>query len=206
MIRHISLGLVAGLISFAASCHAEPTRFRIDAKYQGGISVDLGRLGEATLTFQPQKDGNIRVTGKGNVKHPKDRTDLAFGLDMAFRIEGNWVRTAWSRNTSNEAGKKLIEKIERIIPFVHVASTMGAGQRHFMTKFGALGVTTRLADGFTETMVEDGPNTLVTFYARKTAGGQVLLEKFKVPTKEGALLSFTADRPLDFASLRSPAL
>lgn len=197
MIRILAPVLCAGLM--LAPAEAAPTRFQIEASYRGGISLDFGKIGDTTLDFRAQPDGSTRVTGSGRVKHPRERDKiLEFALDMAFRVEGNWVRIAHNRNTSNEHGKKLLEKIERILPFVHVAANAPAGQRHYYTRQGVLGVTTSREDGNVRTVIEDGPRTLVTFHA-KQAGG---LERFRVPTKDGALLNFVAERPLDFASAR----
>ena len=205
MIRHALLGLIAGLAVLATASVAAPTRFQIDAQYQGGITVDLGHIGDTSLDFQPQRDGNIRVTGTGRVVHPREKDKvLEFALDMAFRVEGNYVRTAWSRNTSNANGQKLLEKVERILPLVHVSSTLTpqGGERHFYTKSGVLGARTESAGDTLQTIIEDGPRVLVTFYLRRAPDGQLELESFKVPTKDGVMLTFTAGQPLAFASLR----
>lgn len=194
VIRQLVPALCAGLI--LTSAHAAPTRFQIEASYRGGISIDFGRIGDTTLNFQPQPDGTTRVTGTGRVNHPREKEKiLEFALDMGFRIEGNWVRISHNKNTANEHGKKLLEKIERIMPFVHVASNATPGSRHYYTRQGVLGVTT----SGNQTVVEDGPKTLVTFYSTQAGS----LDRFRVPTKDGALLNFKADAPLSFASARS---
>lgn len=195
MIRMLAPVLCAGLL--LATAEAAPTRFQIEASYRGGISLDFGKIGDTTLDFRAQPDGSTLVTGTGRVKHPRERDKiLEFALDMAFRVDGNRVRIAHNRNTSNEHGKKLLEKIERILPFLHVAANARDGQRHYYSRQGVFGVTTSPEDGGVQTVVEDGPRTLVTFYSKQTGG----LERFRVPTKDGALLNFVAERPLTFAS------
>ena len=204
MIR--ACAVVLCLLLVGTPCSARTVTFAISAQYHGGISLNLGHVGDTTLTFEPIRDGAVHVSGTGLVKHPRDAGKVyTFGLDETFRVEGNWVRVVESRNTSNELGRELLGRIEQLMPFLHVCTRMRAGpvplQRWFYTRKGLLGVTAEQTKSGLEVRVENGPHPFVTFTVRTGPDGLAALERFRVFTDGGVTLEFVADRPLAFAEL-----
>jgi hypothetical protein len=201
--RTLALALLIALIA-ASLVQARTVRFTIDAQYRGGVSLDFGTIGDTTLSFMPSPDGGVHVTGSGLVHHPREKEKIySFGIDMAFRVEGNWIRVTSTKSTSNEMGKELMGKIEHILPLLHVAANFPSGEvpieRHFYSKRGVLGVTSSRKGGAVEVAVMDGPKPVATFWLHRGADGITALDRFRVNTSDGVMLGFTADRPLAFA-------
>lgn len=203
MTRTLALALLIALVA-ASLVQARTVRFAIDAQYHGGISLDFGQIGDTTLSFMPTPDGGVHVTGSGLVHHPRDKKKVySYGIDMAFRVEGNWIRILSTRNTSNELGRELMGKVEHILPLLHVAANFPSGEipieRHIYSKYGVLEVKSSQKRGGVEVTVDDGPKPLAVFELHKGVNGIASLDRFRVITGDGVTLGFVADRPLAFA-------
>lgn len=193
---HRLMWILCAALAGASGAGAAPERYTVDAQYRGGLTIDFPRLGETTLSFDQRPDGAIHVTGNGHVKHPRKPETYDIKLDMVFKSEANRVQVLSRNGSSNEAGTKLKDKIEKILPLLWVVRSLpphaAQGARFVHTPNGPYSVSAE-DSGATRTVSVDllGKHIGRFFLTGHGTAAPARLTGFEIPTKDQVVLSFT---------------
>jgi hypothetical protein len=180
------------LTAAVTACVANTESYTIDAQYRGGISIEFPRIGDTTLSFFERTDGAVHSTGRALARHPRDKNKVyEITLDLLFRLDGNRVTILRSGSTSNATGDSLRERIEKILPFLHLARKLPPGEkmgpRWYFTKHGAYEVSAEQIGGTREVLLQQGPREVGKFFLDGAR-----LARFRIPTKDNIVLDFNS--------------
>lgn len=186
--------LVLGLVAPAA--RADVMEFTVNAQYRGLIKKSFPDIGGGRLTDTGKAAGEFRISGRADVTHPTEKgREYHMELDMSFSLEGGRLREMKNGSSCNKGAEQALRTTEKILPFVHVAKWASADKGEqlsyhtsggsFTLKFG------RTKRNLEATLLEDG-QMVGKFFMFPGNGLPRAMEKFRITTKQGTVLSFVA--------------
>lgn len=190
-----SIACFAMLASLTAAAQAQVIQFQVGAQYRGVVKKSFDSIGQAGIQIAPDRSGGFRVSGKGRVTHPKEKSKIyEFAIEMAFKLEGDVVRQVSAKSTCNAGSEGLKTRIERLLPFLYLVSALPPGKapRTVKTPQGSFSLKYAEVGPRLEVTVEEGRALVGKFFLGRE-GTSLSLEKFRIPTKDdNVTLNFTA--------------
>lgn len=172
---------------------AQSYTYAFQVQAEARVLGSFGSLGTATMTFTPERDAGFRVQGSGNVTHPLDAAVVyRYTLDMHFRMKGDQVQVVSRANTSNAAGKEILDVVEEILPFVYLAQVLPRAAKGYALSgaFGAHSMTYSGGPGEQEIHLTRGTRPLATFFVQPARSGPAHINRFRINRRSGTNLMF----------------
>lgn len=187
------LAAVLGSSAGPARARAISYQFMVQAEARGFVSQSFGDLGTATMLFTPQKDAGFRVQGSGNVVHPLDSSVVyRYELDMHFLLKGDELKLKSRENTSNKAGKEILDIVEEILPFVYLSKMLPRTAKGYTlaTPFGKHTMSYSGTATEWQVSLKSGTREVARFYVRPASRGLGKMLRFRINRRTGANLMF----------------
>jgi hypothetical protein len=196
MSRWFRAGSVGLFMTYALAASADT--FTVNAQYRGVVKKAFSNLGSSELNFTPAGREQIRVTGTANVDHPKEEgRKYRMRYDMTLKIAPGSIQEVANRNSSNPGSEEALETTEKILPFVHVVKHVPIESAQvslpYTTSDGDFTLDFAQAPGNLEATLRQNGETLAKFFlGANELSTPRKIEKFRVTTKKGTVLSFVS--------------
>ncbi len=185
----VALALAAG------AALADTQSFQVNAQYRGMVKKAFTDIGTGELNDSGSNQ-SFRLSGRADVDHPRQEgKTYRLALDMAFRMHAGTIEEVANRSHCNPGSEEALNYTEKLVPFVHLVKNLPLEELNgatFTTPRGTFQVGIGHTERNTEATIYENGRMAGKFFLSNAETTPRQLEKFRITTKGGTVLSFVA--------------